>query len=231
MRGDGAAYAYERFTTDFGDARMLTDRLTLDCHGFVNTHIDALNHLAFNGTWYGGQRVTEEPGASLADLASGIFTRAVHADIPAARGAPFVTADAPVDGEDIEAALAMAGVTFEPGDALLLDCGRDAFEAAVGAWGEQPQRPGAGVGAARWLADNKASVLLWDMLDSMTTAHVSGAVHQLHWATGLILVDNCDFAQARPALLASGRASGAVAIAPLRLDGATGCNVNPMLLT
>src|SRR6266446_3145490 len=36
----------------------------------------------------------------------------------------------PVSGEDIDSALAVAGVTFEPGDALLLYMGRDKYEAA-----------------------------------------------------------------------------------------------------
>jgi len=230
----GVAFGIEHFSTDFGPPgfQMRTDRVELDCHGHVNTHIDALNHLSYFGAWPNGDP-TDDPSGSgtLLDLARvGIFTRAVHADIPALRGVPFVSPDEPVTGTEIDRALKAAGVRFEPGDALLLDCGRDAFEAAHGDWGEAVPKPGAGVGAAEWLADNKPALLCWDMLDAIRATEVSGVVHRLHWAIGLVLVDNCDFGAARPVLRAAGRAVGALVVAPLLVDGATGGSVNPMLV-
>ena len=48
-------------------------------------------------------------------------------------------------------------------------------------------------------------------------------------AIGLVLVDNCDFAElhADP----SHPAVGALVLAPLRAAGATGCNVNPLFVS
>ena len=141
-----------------------------------------------------------------------------------------MSAERPVDGADIDAALAQGGVRFEPGDALLLDCGRDIFERKVGEWGEQEVKPGSGAGVAEWLADSKASLLLWDMLDTISDKEISGAVHQVHWAIGLVLVDNCSYEQARSLLAERGQGDGGLVIGPLLVDGATGCNVNPMLI-
>ena len=45
-------------------------------------------------------------------------------------GTDWAGGDVPVNGDDLDAAIAVAGVTFEPGDALLLRMGRDAYEAA-----------------------------------------------------------------------------------------------------
>jgi hypothetical protein len=104
------------------------------------------------------------------------------------------------------------------------------FESQVGDWGEQQVKPGSGSGVGVWLADNKASLLLWDMMDTISDREISGAVHQVHWAIGLILVDNCSYEHSRPVLEERQQAVGALAISPLRVTDATGCNVNPMLI-
>lgn len=217
-----------------GIASLTTDHLEIDCHGLHSTHLDALNHIGRHGTWYGGWAIDDPRGPSLADLAdAGIVTRAVFADVPAVRGTAWVDPASPVTGDDIDAALAAAGVAFEPGDALLLRMGRDAWEDAGNLYtsmGGDPLPPGAGVEAARWIADHGVSVLGWDFLDSGHPAQPPGAVHMLIWAIGLVLIDNCDFAAARAALAAAGKATGLLVVAPLRIPGATGCTVNPLLL-
>jgi kynurenine formamidase len=86
------------------------------------------------------------------------------------------------------------------------------------------------VGAAEWIADRGAAIVGWDFLDAGHPSQPPGAVHMLIWAIGLVLVDNCDFAAARAALAAAGKATGLLVVAPLRIPGATGCTVNPLLL-
>lgn len=213
---------------------MASDHVEIDCHGLHGTHVDALNHMGRNRTWYGGWAVDDPQGPSIADLAdAGMVTRAVLADIPAVRGTEWVDPDEPVTGDDIDAALAAAGVTFESGDALLLCMGRDRWEAAGNVYtsmgGDSPP-PGAGLGAAEWIVDHGASIVGWDFLDSGHRSQPPGAVHMLIWAIGLVLVDNCDFAAARAALADAGKATGLLVVAPLRIPGATGCTVNPLLL-
>jgi kynurenine formamidase len=221
-------------TTSGASVVIGSDHLELDCHGTLNTHLDGLSHVGLDGTWYGGWSFDDSAGPSIVDLAeAGLVTRAVHVDIPAVRGTEWVGIDEPVCGADIDAALAASGVTFDSGDALLLDMGRDRYEAAGHSWSFE-RNPGVGADGAAWISDHDVSVLCWDFLDAYHPHHQMVpvpwvSVHLLLWAIGLLLVDNCDFSRLRSALPA-GQATGALVVAPLPILGATGNNVNPILL-
>lgn len=221
-------YALKTFFTD-GPIAMGADHLELTCHGRDNTHLDGLNHIGLDGTWYGGFATDDPRAFSVAEFArSGIFTRGVHLDIPALRGGGWVDPAQPVTGADIEAALTAAGVVFEPGDALLLDMGRDRYEAASHG-DDETAFPGVGADGARWIADHGVSVVCWDFLDAVHPDEPLAPVHVLTWAIGLVLVDNCDFAQLRHHL-GPARSTCALVVAPLPLVGGTGNNVNPMAI-
>ncbi|GAB3596080.1 cyclase family protein [Microbacterium tumbae] len=188
---------HERELLDGGDGiGWSLSHLRLDPHGLQNTHLDALNHVAVGGTYYGGRSVDDPRQGSIDVLAgSGVITRAVYVDIPALRETEW--ADRPVEGDDIQAALQASGVEFLPGDALCLDMGRDRFEASAGRMlggPESPEDAGGGLAesGARWVADNGVSVLAWDMLDSREAKAAHATAHILGWAIGLPLVDNCD---------------------------------------
>jgi kynurenine formamidase len=228
-RGDERpGFALEVFHTD-GPIGAGTDHVELDCHGTANTHLDGLNHMGIDGTWYGGRPMGDPDSPSIAEFARhGLVTRAVHVDIPAVRGTPWVDIDVAVTGEDLDRALAATGTSFEPGDALLLDMGRDRFEAAGHVFGG-PRRPGIGFDGARWIVEHGVSVLCWDFLDAFHPDEPFVPVHLLIWAVGLVLVDNCDHSRLRAAL-EPGRSTGALVVAPLPIDGATGNNVNPLVL-
>jgi hypothetical protein len=216
-----------------GGFGLASEHLDLDCHGPVNTHIDALNHLGYHGHWYNGAPLGErnDDDTSITDFADlGIFARALHVDIPALRRTGWVAPQDPVTGDEIERAFAGSGVTFQTGDALLIDSGRDRFEAEHGPWSEATLKGGVGSTAAEWLADNRVSLLLWDMMDAMDDTHVRGSIHQLHWAIGMVLVDNCDFGRARTILAERRQFEAALAISPLPIPQGTGCNVNPLLI-
>jgi len=216
-RGDGRpSYGLEVFYTE-GPIGMGSDHVELDCHGMDNTHLDALNHLAIDGRWYGGWAVEEADPPSVDDVAGeGIFTRAVHLDIAALRATPWVDPDRPVTGDDLEAAASASGA----------DLGRDRWEAAGGPGA--PALPGIGEDGARWIAEHEVGILCWDFLDAVHPSEPVAPVHMLNWALGLLLCDNCDFSRLRAPM--TGRASAALVIAPLPMRGATGCNVNPLLI-
>jgi hypothetical protein len=208
--------------------------LRLDPHGLQNTHLDALNHVAVDGTFYGGRDVgSPDQGAVDILAASGVLVRAIYVDIPGFRGTPW--ADRPVTGADIDAALEGAGVTVERGDALCVDMGRDRFEAAVGrllGGPESADDAGGGLAesAARWLADHPVSVLAWDMLDSRAAKAQHASAHILGWAIGLPLVDNCDFAALRREIGPGTKVAGALVLAPIAVPGANGVNLNPLIV-
>jgi kynurenine formamidase len=216
-----------------GVLNSASDVLHVAAHGQRKTHLDGLNHYGRRGEWYSGFPVDDRDGPSIADLAGHtLFTRGVLVDIPAVRGTPWVDADEPVTGADIERGVEATGVDFQPGDALLLYMGRDRYEAAghrfdlMGA----ARMPGAGEGAARWIASHRVSMLCWDFLDGATANSPSIPVHLLIWAIGLLLVDNCDFGAALAAARESGSAAGGLVVAPPPLPEATGCLVNPLFI-
>ena len=210
------------------------DQVVLNCHGLLNTHIDGLNHVAVNDTFYGGRSVEDPDQGSVDVLArSGLLTRAVYVDVPALHGTGW--AQRPVTGDDLDGALGDAGVAFERGDALVVDMGRDRFEAASGhPLGGPESDTDAGGGAlaegARWVAEHGVSMLVWDMLDSCEAKLTHASAHVLTWAIGLLLVDNCDFQALRAAIGRGSRVAGAVVIAPIVVEGANGVNVNPLIL-
>ena len=206
----------------------------LNPHGLQNTHLDALNHVAVDGTFYGGRPVTDAEQGSVDVLApGGLVTRALYVDVPHHRGTRW--ADRPVDGADIDAALSAAGLAVEPGDALCLDMGRDQFEAAAGhmlGGPETEQDAGGGLSSdgARWVAEHQVSILAWDMLDSAEAKAAHASAHVLTWAIGLLLLDNCDFAALRRARGPATQVAGALVVSLLAVEGANGANLNPLVL-
>jgi len=211
------------------------DHLVLNPHGLQNTHLDALNHVAVDGTFYGGRPVTDaEQGSADVLGPDGLVTRAIYVDIPGQRGTEW--ADRPVDGADIDEALAGAGLVLEPGDALCLDMGRDRFEAARGhmlGGPETDQDAGGGLSGdgARWVAEHQVSILAWDMLDSREAKETHASAHILTWAIGLLLLDNCDFAALRRAHGRGTGVAGALVVSLLAVEGANGVNLNPLVLS
>jgi kynurenine formamidase len=209
------------------------DTTHIQPHGQNATHLDALNHIGRGGSWYSGFAVDDPDGHSVMHLARhGLFTRGVLVDIPAVRGTDWVAADAPVTGDDIDAALAATGTTFEPGDALLLYMGRDRFEAAGGYLNAMSGNamPGAGASAARWIAEHQVSILCWDFLDAILPAEPDMQVHLLIWAIGLLLVDNAHLGDAAAQVRKSGRAMGAFAATPAAVPRATGALLQPLFV-
>lgn len=219
------------------DNKVLTvgvDRISVDCHGLGVTHIDGINHFGVQGRWYGGLDARGE-GPSIASWAKeGIVTRAVFLDIPGSRGQEWVSVDGPVSGADFDHALAAAGTSLLPGDALIVYMGREHYEPERGPLqpiAVSPEgRPGIGKDGAAWIARQPVSALLWDMLDAYSEDEEPFSVHLLIWAQGLALIDNCELGRAREALSHRSEKTGLIVVAPLNIPGATGCAVNPLLI-
>ncbi|GAA1853796.1 cyclase family protein [Asanoa iriomotensis] len=201
------------------------DRVESEAHGLANTHVDAANHVLVDGTGYAGWAADDPAAPSVADLAgAGLFARGVHVDLPALLGVDWVPIDEPVTGADLDRAV---GATFEPGDALLVEVGRDRFVAAGGDLLDLERGLGGlGPSAARWIADRGVSIVCWDFADSRKPSDPPLPVHSLIWALGLVIVDNCTFA----GLAGAARHTGALVVAPPATAGGTGALVNPILV-
>ena len=210
-----------------GPIGFTMDRVELSCHGMSNTHLDALNHMAIDGMFYGSREMGDPQLSSIAELAAhGLVTRGVVVDVPSIRGQEWVTPEDPVTGDDIDRAL--GSTTFERGDALLLYMGRDRFEAAGSPTGAL--RPGVGRSGAEWMADNGVSIVCWDFIDVIDGPQPGLYVHRLIRAIGLLLVDNCDLAGAAGLARDRGVQTGALVVSPIAIPGGTGCHVTPLLM-
>ncbi len=215
-----------------------SDVTHVEPHGTNFTHMDALNHMGRGGKWYGGYAVDDPNAPSVADLADhGLFTRGVLVDIPAVRDTGWVLPGDLVSGDDIDAALTRQGAEFAPGDALLLYMGRDRFEASGGAIDLEAvatgsAAPGAGEGAARWIAEHDVSMLAWDFLDGFPSddAEATFCVHLLIPAIGMVLIDNCYLGPAAGQVQRTGRSEGAFIVPTPPIPKATGALVQPLFI-
>ncbi|MFT4234289.1 MAG: cyclase family protein [Microbacterium sp.] len=210
------------------------DVVTIDAHGTGNTHMDSISHMGLDGKWHGGipaESSYTDDDMLVAWAQHGVVTRGVLVDIPAVRGVPWVVREEPVRGEEIDAALAATGVTFEPGDALLIYMGRDRYEAAGNVYPTgleaQKGRPGIGPSGSEWIADHDVSVACWDFHDAKAEAGKALEVHMLIWAVGQCLVDNSSLGPLAEILRNENRATGLLTVPPPAIYRSTGVLVNP----
>jgi kynurenine formamidase len=131
---------------------------------------------------------------------------------------------------ELEAAERAAGVVVGSGDALFV---RTGFPQALSA-GADPNRVGvAGIHAAclPWLYERQVCVLA---SDAWTDVEPSGyeldfPVHRIaEVAMGVRCIDNGDFEALAATCRSERRWEFLVCIAPLRLEAATGCPINPV---
>lgn len=214
--------AESRFV-DFDSVAVGYDTASISCHGFETTHLDGLNHIGWDGTWWGGSQT--EAGRALQRWSQiGISTRGVYIDVPRIRGTRFVGKEEPIQASEIESILGAWDIEFLPGDALLLDGGRDMLEQS----GEEV-RAAVAPSVARWLVERKASIICWDLMDAPVEPRNLLSVHRLIWAVGLAIVDNCDFSRLRDCC-PNEVALTHISVSPWSLPQATGCVVNPIVL-
>ncbi|MCI0895767.1 MAG: cyclase family protein, partial [Chloroflexi bacterium] len=150
-----------------------TDFYGIAYHGQATTHLDALCHVwDGNGMWNGrnADDVITFDGAiwgSVEHWKEGIITRGVLLDVPKHRGQPFVTHEEPIHGWELEDIAKAQGVALEPGDAIVVYGGRDAWNQVNPIWGSDPQgrRPGLHASCLKFLRESDCCLLVWDMMD------------------------------------------------------------------
>ena len=83
------------------------------------------------------------------------------------------------------------GVAIEPGDALVVYGGRDAWDRVNPIWGSGTSRPGLHASCLPFVRDTDASLLVWDMMDLAPNGYdIPWSVHGVIFAYGVGLVDN-----------------------------------------
>src|SRR5690606_21989904 len=141
------------------------------------THIDALCHIWDHGQMWNGRDPDVEvtfDGSTWGGIEAwgdGLVTRGVLLDVPRHRSTDWVTQDDPVHGWELDELCRSRGIEVEPGDALVVYSGREAWEREFGRpWGGSPgqpddRRPGLHASCLEFLRDSDAAVLVWDMMD------------------------------------------------------------------
>ena len=207
-------------------------------HGYTHTHLDALCHVwDKNGAWQGHNPddfITGE-GVTHADVTAwdtGIITRGVLLDVPRHRGTAYVTPDRPVHGWELEEIAEAQGVSMEPGDALLVYSGREAYQADhpdqfLGEAGSEA--PGLHTSCLPFVRDNDVSLLGWDMMDAKPNEYgIPWAMHGVIYAYGVPLLDNALLEPLADTCAEEGRHEFLLMISPLKVVGGTGSPVNPL---
>jgi kynurenine formamidase len=156
------------YTGDPGDFCCSDDVLTLGLQAC--THWDALAHVSYDGLLYNGHpasTVTAERGATRCGIhtVTSIVSRAILLDVAQARGESCLPPRHGITEADLDAAVALAGVTPEPGDIVLVRTGQMSYLKArdrqTYTLGEQP---GLTVGTVRWLRRHDVAAVATDTL-------------------------------------------------------------------
>jgi len=205
-------------------------------HGQTITHIDALCHMwDSDGMWQGRDPDVEVTtrGANFGAIdawSDGIITRGVLIDVPRHRGVSHVTPDRPVHGWEIDEIARAQNITVEPGDALLVYSGKDAFVRAGGNYGGG-NRPGLSVTCAKFIRDHDVSLLGWDMMDARPGLHgLPFPVHGVLFNYGVALLDNALLEPIAEACAEEERYEFMFMGLPLNVARGTGSPVNPIAM-
>jgi kynurenine formamidase len=216
-----------------------TDRLEMNVHGNVDSHLDALCHIMYDGHLYNGvpaSAVTPKGAVELSlDLdADGIVGRGVLLDIPPLRGVPWLEPGGHVLPEDLLAAEEAQGVRVGRGDLLFVRVGHRQRRDELGAWDVASERAGLHPAAMEFIAERQVAVLGSDSNSDTAgsdTVQTEFPVHVLAInALGVQLLDYLQFEELVPVCRETGRWSFLCVIAPLRLPAGTGSPVNPIAI-
>ncbi len=246
----GAPPSMHFMTRDGGDAAAAPDETPFQAavdalvinyiHG-TGTHIDALCHMWVDHRMYNdfsGNYVRSSGAARLGiEHVEGVVTRGVLLDVAASRGVSALAADDLVSDADLIAAEKAAGVTIEPGDAVVVRTGwLTTFKGDPVAWSRL--QPGLGPSAGLFLAkrdvcmvgcDNIA-VEAWggppaNLLPTDPRAGLTNCLHiPLLRNLGIYLLELLDLER----LAKAGGREFMLTLAPLLIEGGTGSPVNPL---
>jgi kynurenine formamidase len=154
------------YTGDPADFCANDDAVTMGVQ--AATHWDALSHVSYEGRLYNGidAAVVDERGAGRLGIErfGPLVTRGIVADVARVHGVDHFDDGHAITGDDLDAAVARAGVTVQPGDVLLVRTGqmhflRDGDPARFG----RPS-PGLSTQSVEWLHDHDVAAVATDTL-------------------------------------------------------------------
>jgi len=226
-------------TVTAGGVGGALDFLGVACHGEVQSHVDALCHIAYRDMLFNGvpASTVDADGAAEEDLdqiSTGISSRGVLLDLAALRGKPWLEPGELIHADDLDAAERAAGVTVEPGDVVLLRTGQTLRRETEGPWDAAHAKAGLHPRAMPWFKERDIAALGFDGDGDVAPAPVPSVPVPIHVlginAMGLHTFDALDLERLADACRSHGRSSFFFVAAPIRLQGGTGCLINPLAI-
>lgn len=213
----------------------------------AGTHVDALSHVTYDGFMYNGfpaTNVTASAGATTCGVETmpPIVTRGILLDVPATRGVAGLDEIDPsyaIGAADLDAAVALTGLTVEPGDAVLVRTGEmrhfRAGDRRRYALGDRYRFPGLSLHSVEWLRRHDVAAAFSDSYayevfpPSSPDWSDTLAVHMLHLRDmGLIQGQNWDLEALAADCVADGQYDMLLVAAPEPITGATSSPVHPV---
>jgi len=201
----------------------------------TGTHIDSLAHFGLDGATWNGARADEHQGdlgwrRNGAERLPPIVARGVLLDVAGLKGVDVLPDSYRITAADLRAALAKAGLTLRPGDAVFVRTGRMRLVGDKARYMSNP--PGLGLEAARFLVEEGGAMLVGSDNLSLETFPVETPdnwipVHTyLEAEQGVAIMEVVDL----EALARDGVHEFAFIGAPLKLRGASGAPMRPLAL-
>jgi kynurenine formamidase len=205
------------------------------------THWDALAHVSYSGLLYNGfpaTSTTAEAGATRCGIhrVKTVVSRAVLLDVARALGHDRLPAHHPLSGDDLDAAVAQAGVSIQPGDIVLIRTGQMTYFKAGDREGYLlTDQPGLTTGTIRWFHGHDVAAVAIDTLTMELHPGEDPAVlfpvHAIQLRDmGLLQGQNWDLEALAADCAADGVYEMLLVANPEPVTGGTGAPVNPVAI-
>jgi kynurenine formamidase len=203
------------------------------------THWDALAHVSYSGRLYNGfpaSSITAEAGAANCAISrvTSLTTHGVLLDIARARGVERLDPGYGVTCDDLDAALAQAGVDLAPGDAVLVRTGFiQLFKARDRQGYAGGDQPGLTMRTAEWFHDRDVAAVATDTFTfevwPCEDERMLLPVHLLHLRDmGMLQGQNFDLEALSADCANDGTYEFLLEASPLPFTGGCGSPVNPV---
>ncbi len=223
-----------------GKLRFATCYLGMESHGDCHTHIDALNHVSYDGKLYGGRPAdtVKSTGAQVLDMddhATGVIGRGVLYDLPRHRSVPWLEPGVAVTRAELEELEQAQGVRVAEGDILVLRTGHHRRRLELGPWDngyDGEGKAGLHVDTIPWMHERGIAAFLPDGDGETVPSTVDGMPYPIHplqvTAMGMVVSDSLQLEDIAKACEEEGRWEFLVMCSPLRIQGGTGSPFNPI---
>ncbi len=215
------------------------DFIGVDYHGKAVSHLDAMTHISFRDTLFGGKKSTEVVNAtgsswSTVDKLGPIATRGVLLDAARFAGLDWIEPGTAIHVEDVLAYEKKFGFNIGQGDVVLLRSGHFARRDKLGVWDPSDFSAGFHVDVMQLFKDRKVSVIGADGDSDVRPSPVAGVGSPIHVlalpALGVPLLDNLQLEAVAAKCAELNRWVFNIVISPLNIPRGTGSPINPIAI-